>query len=42
VAVVIGDVAGRGVAAASMMGQLRSALRAYALEGARPPWCSSA
>jgi len=36
VAVVIGDVAGRGVAAASMMGQLRSALRAYALEGASP------
>ena len=36
VAVVIGDVAGRGVAAASMMGQLRSALRAYALDGASP------
>jgi PAS domain S-box-containing protein len=36
VALVIGDVAGRGVAAASMMGQLRSALRAYALDGASP------
>jgi serine phosphatase RsbU (regulator of sigma subunit)/anti-sigma regulatory factor (Ser/Thr protein kinase) len=36
VALVIGDVAGRGVAAASMMGQLRSALRAYALAGASP------
>jgi PAS domain S-box-containing protein len=36
VAVVIGDVAGRGVAAASMMGQLRSALRAYALDGGSP------
>jgi PAS domain S-box-containing protein len=36
VAVVIGDVAGRGIAAASTMGQLRSALRAYALDGASP------
>ena len=36
IALVIGDVAGRGVAAASMMGQLRSALRAYALEGSSP------
>jgi PAS domain S-box-containing protein len=36
VAVVIGDVAGRGVDAAAMMGQLRSALRAYALDGASP------
>jgi PAS domain S-box-containing protein len=36
IALVIGDVAGRGVQAASMMGQLRSALRAYALEGASP------
>jgi PAS domain S-box-containing protein len=33
---VMGDVAGRGVKAASSMGQLRSALRAYALEGASP------
>jgi len=33
---VMGDVAGRGVAAAASMGQLRSALRAYALEGAGP------
>jgi PAS domain S-box-containing protein len=36
VALVIGDVAGRGVDAASMMGQLRSALRAYILEGSTP------
>jgi PAS domain S-box-containing protein len=36
VAVVIGDVAGRGVDAAAMMGQLRSALRAYILEGGTP------
>src|SRR2546423_4842679 len=33
---VMGDVAGRGVKAASSMGQLRSALRAYALDGASP------
>jgi PAS domain S-box-containing protein len=33
---VIGDVAGRGVAAAARMGQLRSVARAYALEG-HPP-----
>ena len=33
---VIGDVAGRGVRAASTMGQLRTAARAYALEG-HPP-----
>jgi serine phosphatase RsbU (regulator of sigma subunit)/anti-sigma regulatory factor (Ser/Thr protein kinase) len=33
---VMGDVAGRGVAAASMMGQLRSAIRAYALEYRSP------
>ena len=30
---VMGDVAGKGLAAASMVGRLRSALRAYALEG---------
>jgi len=36
VAVVMGDVAGRGVSAASTMGQLRSALRAHALEGGCP------
>ena len=35
-AVVMGDVAGRGVSAASTMGQLRSALRAHALEGGDP------
>jgi FixJ family two-component response regulator/anti-sigma regulatory factor (Ser/Thr protein kinase) len=36
IALVMGDVAGRGVWAASVMGQLRNALRAYALEG-NPP-----
>jgi serine phosphatase RsbU (regulator of sigma subunit)/DNA-binding response OmpR family regulator/anti-sigma regulatory factor (Ser/Thr protein kinase) len=36
VGLVIGDVAGRGVWAAAVMGQLRNALRAYALEG-NPP-----
>src|SRR5947209_2192783 len=35
-ALVMGDVAGRGVVAAATMGQLRSALRAYALDGAGP------
>jgi hypothetical protein len=34
--VVIGDVAGHGVAAATLMGQLRVGLRAYALEGHEP------
>jgi len=34
VALVIGDVAGRGISAAATMGQLRSALRAYVLDGA--------
>ncbi|MEA2275786.1 MAG: hypothetical protein QOC78_746 [Solirubrobacteraceae bacterium] len=33
---VIGDVAGRGVAAAARMGQLRSVARAYAIEGHAP------
>jgi PAS domain S-box-containing protein len=33
---VIGDVAGRGVAAAARMGQLRSVARAYAIEGHSP------
>ncbi|HWT95788.1 MAG TPA: SpoIIE family protein phosphatase [Solirubrobacteraceae bacterium] len=36
VGLVIGDVAGRGVSAAATMGQLRSALRAYILDGATP------
>jgi anti-sigma regulatory factor (Ser/Thr protein kinase) len=36
VMLVMGDVAGRGVEAASMMGQLRSAIRAYALHGDDP------
>jgi PAS domain S-box-containing protein len=36
VGLVMGDVAGKGLAAASMVGQLRSALRAYALEGHAP------
>ena len=33
---IIGDVAGRGINAASTMGQLRSALRAYAFDGHSP------
>ena len=33
VGLVMGDVAGKGLGAASMVGRLRSALRAYALEG---------
>jgi PAS domain S-box-containing protein len=33
---VMGDIAGKGLAAASMVGRLRSALRAYALEGHSP------
>ena len=33
---VIGDVAGRGVRAAAMMGQLRTGARAYTLEGGSP------
>jgi len=36
VALVIGDVVGRGIAAASAMGQVRSAIRALAASGARP------
>jgi serine phosphatase RsbU (regulator of sigma subunit) len=36
VGVVIGDVVGRGLRAAVVMGRLRSALRAYALEGTDP------
>ena len=36
VALVIGDVVGRGVKAASSMGQLRNAVRAYLLEGYGP------
>jgi serine phosphatase RsbU (regulator of sigma subunit) len=36
VALVIGDVAGHGLAASMTMGQLRTAVRAYALEHARP------
>ena len=35
-ALTIGDVAGRGIAAASMMGQLRAAIHAYARLGLRP------
>ena len=33
---IVGDVAGRGITAASTMGQLRSVLRAYALDGHSP------
>jgi serine phosphatase RsbU (regulator of sigma subunit)/CHASE3 domain sensor protein/anti-sigma regulatory factor (Ser/Thr protein kinase) len=36
VVIAIGDVVGHGVRAAAIMGQLRSALRAYALEGHGP------
>ena len=36
VGLVMGDVAGKGLAAASMVGQLRSALRAYAFENHDP------
>lgn len=36
VAITIGDVSGHGVAAASTMGQVRNALRAYAVEGHGP------
>lgn len=35
-AIAMGDVAGRGVPAASLMGQLRNALRAHGLEGGSP------
>ena len=34
--IVIGDVGGRGMTAAATMGQVRNALRAYALKGASP------
>ena len=34
--IVIGDVGGRGMEAAATMGQIRNALRAYALKGAGP------
>jgi len=37
VGLVMGDVAGKGLAAASLVGRLRSAMRAYALEGHDPP-----
>ena len=36
VGLVVGDVVGHGVRAAAVMGQLRNALRAYALDGTRP------
>jgi PAS domain S-box-containing protein len=36
VAMVIGDVAGHGVDAASVMGQVRTAVRAFGIEGHRP------
>jgi serine phosphatase RsbU (regulator of sigma subunit)/anti-sigma regulatory factor (Ser/Thr protein kinase) len=36
VAVAVGDVMGRGVHAAAVMGQLRAALRSYAVEGLEP------
>jgi len=36
VGLVMGDVVGHGIGAAALMGQLRNALRAYALEGVSP------
>jgi GAF domain-containing protein/anti-sigma regulatory factor (Ser/Thr protein kinase) len=36
IGVAIGDVVGRGLPAATLMGQLRNALRAYAIEGREP------
>jgi anti-sigma regulatory factor (Ser/Thr protein kinase)/putative methionine-R-sulfoxide reductase with GAF domain len=36
IGIVIGDVVGHGIGAAALMGQLRTALRAYALEGNTP------
>jgi PAS domain S-box-containing protein len=36
IAIAVGDVVGRGVAAAAAMGQLRSAVRAFAFTGCRP------
>ena len=36
VGIAMGDVVGRGIPAASLMGQLRNALRAYAIEGHSP------
>jgi PAS domain S-box-containing protein len=36
VGIAMGDVAGKGIRAAAVMGQLRAALRAYALEGYTP------
>ena len=36
IALVIGDVSGRGITAASIMGRLRMAIRAYAIEGHDP------
>jgi GAF domain-containing protein/anti-sigma regulatory factor (Ser/Thr protein kinase) len=35
--VVVGDVMGRGIEAAAVMGQLRASVRAYAIEGHAPP-----
>jgi anti-sigma regulatory factor (Ser/Thr protein kinase)/putative methionine-R-sulfoxide reductase with GAF domain len=35
--IAIGDVAGHGVRAAALMGELRAAMRAYALDGYAPP-----
>ena len=36
--VAVGDVVGRGIPAATVMGQVRTALRAYAMEGHGPAW----
>ena len=36
----VGDVMGKGAPAAALMGQVRSAIRAYAVAGQSPPRCS--
>jgi PAS domain S-box-containing protein len=41
VVLVVGDVQGHDVAAAGLMGQIRSVVRSYALEGHHRHWCSS-
>ena len=41
VALVVGDVMGHGIGAAAMMAQMRTGLRAYALDGHSPAASSS-
>ena len=40
--ITVGDVAGRGISAAVLMGQMRNAFRAYAYDHTRPPSCCAA